>query len=81
MTRREYWERRIGAARAFGTADVARICSVEQRTVQRWISTGRILALASTEAVRFEARVPRDAFIAFLVRRTPPADYPTYVEM
>lgn len=85
MTRREWWERRItrdlGPGRMFVTADVARFCCVKQRTVQRWVSTGRMLALASTEEDRYEARIPRDGLLEFLIRRTPPADYPNYVEV
>lgn len=81
MTRREYWERKLGTARDFCTADAAKICSVDQRTVQRWISDGRVLALSSTTEHRYAARIPRDALLEFLIRRTLPTDYPHYVEL
>lgn len=80
MTRREYWEREIGPGRRFATADVARICGVKQRTVQRWISEGRLFALGSSDRSRFEARVPREALLEFLIRRSELQDYPRYVE-
>ncbi len=81
MTRREYWEASVGESASFRTADVARICEVTQRHVQRWIASGRLFALGSTEEERYEARVPREALIEFLVRRTQPGRYPPYVEV
>lgn len=77
MTRREFWEERLGSAKRFGSADVARICGVTQRTVQRWIEAGDLLALASgTEGGVFHARISRDAFLHFLLTRTRESRYP-----
>ena len=81
MNQHEYWERELGLARSFGTADVARICNVKQRTAQRWIASGRLFALTSSETGRFDARIPRQALLDFLVRRTPLAAYPLHVEV
>lgn len=76
MTRREYWEREIGPGRSFRTGDVARICSVSDRQVRRWIQQGKLLALGSTDDSTYDARIPRAALLGFLVKRTPPSQYP-----
>ncbi len=81
MTRREYWEREVPQSRSFRTADVARICEVSQRTAQRWIREGRVFALGSADGDRFEGKVPRDALIDLLIRRTHPGRYPPNVEV
>jgi len=81
MTRREYWERRVGPSRWFGTKDVARICDASQRSVQRWIQDGRLLALQNGRTTRHHSRVPRECLLEFLIGRTAPAEYPQYVEV
>lgn len=75
-TRREYWEQRIGSAETFRTRDVARICDVSPRQVRRWIQMGRLLALGSAGASTYDARIPREALLDFLIKRTPPSEYP-----
>ncbi len=76
MTRRDYWEREIGPGRSFTTSDAARICEVTPRQVRRWISQGKLMALGSSEDSTYDARIPRESLITFLVKRTPPSQYP-----
>lgn len=67
MTRREYWERRLGRRQEFGTRYVAQLIGYSQRTIQRKIAAGELRALGGKGHKLKHIRIDREVLIDFLV--------------
>lgn len=82
-----YWDRklrdRFGPSRTLGTSDAALFFDVDQRTIQRWIQEGKLLAAGSDQETGqiYHARIPRSEVIGLKVARTPITAYPAQGEL
>lgn len=64
--RRLVWAQRIGPSRHFNTAAIARLIGKSQRTVQRYVRTGRLPAAGGGNRTGDHVRVHREDLLDFL---------------